>query len=74
MVAPDAAIVPAAQWTALTKKQREKLLRLVPTVAIELVPEDDNPDELREKLLKLRSLKTAYVVLLDPYRCELDRR
>jgi Uma2 family endonuclease len=71
VVAPDAAIVPVAQWETLTKKQREKFLPMVPAAAIELVSGTDNPSELREKLQTLQSFGTPYVVLLDPYRNEI---
>jgi Uma2 family endonuclease len=43
----------------------------VPDVAIELLSRTDRAEDLRSKLLRLRRLGAAYVVLLDPHRGEM---
>lgn len=68
IVAPDAALVPAAAWHALTDDEREGFNPVVPAVAIELVSRSDSPGATREKLLRLRGLGVAHVVMIDPYR------
>ncbi|MBV9263343.1 MAG: Uma2 family endonuclease [Candidatus Eremiobacteraeota bacterium] len=68
VVSPDGALVPRSTWEALTNRDREKIVRVIPTVAIELVSYSDEPAMLREKLERLRALGTSYVVLIDPYR------
>lgn len=71
IIAPDAALVPAAAWEALSANQRERFAPLVPVAAFELCSPTDQPETLREKLLSMRKLGTAFVALLDPYRKEI---
>lgn len=71
IVAPDATLVPAAAWNALTEDEREGFLPIAPAVAIELVSESDSPAATREKLLRMRRLGVGYVVMIDPYRHDI---
>jgi len=68
VVAPDASLVPNEAWDKLTPKQRERFFPGAPAVAIELVSDNDNPNELRAKLERIRQAGASYVVLIDPYR------
>lgn len=67
IVAPDAAFVTRAAWEHLSENDQEGFVPLVPEIAIELRSKSDSADDLRAKLLRLRSLGTAYVILIDPY-------
>ena len=68
VVAPDASLVPNEAWEKLTAKQRERFFPGAPAVAIELVSDSDNLNELRAKLERIRQAGASYVVLIDPYR------
>ncbi|MBV9232580.1 MAG: Uma2 family endonuclease [Candidatus Eremiobacteraeota bacterium] len=68
VVSPDAALIPRSTWEAVPKKERERIVAIVPSVAIELVSYTDEPAMLRAKLERLRAMGTGYVVLIDPYR------
>lgn len=67
IVSPDGALIPRATWDRLSEEDREGFIPMAPTVALELVSKTDNPAELRQKLARLRSDGTVYVVLVDPY-------
>jgi Uma2 family endonuclease len=68
VVGPDAALVTQESWEQLSAKQRERFFPGAPLVAIELVSDSDDPNELRAKLQRIRRAGTAYAVLIDPYR------
>lgn len=71
VVGPDAALVTQESWDRLTAKQRERFFPGAPIVAVELCSDSDNPNELREKLQRIRRAGASYVVLIDRYRTEI---
>lgn len=68
IVSPDGALVTQAAWAALTDRQREGIVRLVPVVAIELAALTDDPRDVQNKMQRVRTAGAAYVAVLDPYR------
>lgn len=71
VVAPDAALVTQASWDKLTAKQRERFFPGAPVVAVELCSDNDNPNDLRAKLERIRQAGASYVILIDPYRSHI---
>jgi Uma2 family endonuclease len=65
---PDAALVPRADWQALSNDDREAFGPIVPAIAVELASKTDRAARLQAKLRRMRELGTTYVVLIDPYR------
>ena len=71
VVSPDGALVASAIWESMSSDHRKKIPPLVPTVAIEICSETDNPAHLRAKLQRMRKAGADYVALIDPYRSEI---
>jgi Uma2 family endonuclease len=67
VIVPDGAWVAAWRWEALTQKEREGFVPLVPDVVVEIVSKTDTPAMTRAKLERCRALGAPYVLLLDPY-------
>jgi Uma2 family endonuclease len=67
VISPDAAWVAARRWRALTQKERDGFVPLVPDVVVEIVSKTDTPGVTRAKLERCQALGARYVLLLDPY-------
>jgi Uma2 family endonuclease len=67
IVSPDGALVSSSIWNQMEAADREKIVSLVPAIAIELCSATDDPAQLREKLSRILQAGAMYVALIDPY-------
>lgn len=72
LVAPDAAWVAPDRWNTLSPEQQEGFLPFAPDVAIEVLSHSDSVRHLRAKCARWHAAGVGYVVLIDPYRKQIE--
>lgn len=64
---PDGAWMSIEKWNSLTKKEKQKFIRIVPDFILELRSINDKVERIQEKLVEFMEFGCRLAWLIDPY-------